>query len=306
MSIQPLLHWLFGPHFFDVGAVLCVGIALAMALSSDPKDVSRALWLFGIAALLAIGRAGHWLVTEGSPPLPKPLLAAVLFGAIGFLWISAHIWASSKLPKAGVIIPERLQPVGSPISPKADSPARTGYPKKTAASPKKLADGVKPPELLTLHQLFLEEFQDLGTGIGLTFGPRGLKGQDGSEVQIESRLLIDGNSGTKFLSFFLPHTPNAIFICVFLADNYGKAVPLDGLQVFGEIPAQAPLSSSAYPFSRRIFIYHEDTFTPEQIGDLHKLYKQKNLLLELRGNDYVQFTALRRDSQKAHTPKQKQ
>ena len=48
--------------------------------------------------MLAIGRASHWLITDDSPPLPKPILAALLFGAIGALWITAHSWAHGKLP----------------------------------------------------------------------------------------------------------------------------------------------------------------------------------------------------------------
>jgi hypothetical protein len=82
---------LFGPHFFDVAAALRIGTGLALALSADPKDIPSALWFFGIAALLAAGRASHWLVTEDSLPLPKPLLAALLFGGIGALWITAHL-----------------------------------------------------------------------------------------------------------------------------------------------------------------------------------------------------------------------
>jgi hypothetical protein len=83
---------------FDVGAVLCIGIGLAMAFSSDPKDIYAALWFFGIAAVLAIGRAGYWLVTDDSLPLPNTLLAAILFGSVGSLWITAHSWAHGKLP----------------------------------------------------------------------------------------------------------------------------------------------------------------------------------------------------------------
>ncbi len=102
MSIQPLLHWLFGPHMFDVGAVLCISIGLGLALSTDPRDIAASQWFFGIAAILAMGRAGHWLVTEDSLPLPKPVLAAVLFGVIGSLWITTYSWAHGKLPPTEV------------------------------------------------------------------------------------------------------------------------------------------------------------------------------------------------------------
>jgi len=42
MSIHPVLHWLFGPHMFDVGAILCVGVGLALASSTDQKDIPAA------------------------------------------------------------------------------------------------------------------------------------------------------------------------------------------------------------------------------------------------------------------------
>jgi hypothetical protein len=95
--VRSLFNWICGPHFFDVGAVLCIGIGFTLALSSDSKDISLALYFFGIAALLAFGRAGHWLVTDDSPPLPKPFLAVLLFGGIGVLCILTNSWIEKKL-----------------------------------------------------------------------------------------------------------------------------------------------------------------------------------------------------------------
>lgn len=116
-----ILHWLFGPHFFDVGAILCIGIGVAMALSSDPKDVSAALWFFAIAALLAFGRAGHWIATTDSLPLPKAAMAFLLAGAIGACWYIAHSWTQSKL----AVLPWLEVEVRSAIV--SDSGPRTMY-----------------------------------------------------------------------------------------------------------------------------------------------------------------------------------
>ena len=35
ISAQLILHWIFGSHFLEVGAILCIGIGVAMALSTD-------------------------------------------------------------------------------------------------------------------------------------------------------------------------------------------------------------------------------------------------------------------------------
>jgi hypothetical protein len=157
-----------------------------------------------------------------------------------------------------------------------------------------------------MHELFQEDFNKLGaglgSGIGMAFAPRGMERPDGGKIDVEGQLFIDSNSATKFVAFFLPRSPYALEACVFLADNYDKVIPVEGLQMETHQPGQGPMSSAQFPFSGRIFIYHENPFTPEEIGALYGLYKQKNLLLELRGNDYLQFELYRREAAKAALP----
>lgn len=147
--------------------------------------------------------------------------------------------------------------------------------------------------VFNVRQLFLRDFQDLGSGVGFTYGPSLLEKRDGGHIKVESRLLIDGDSGTKFIAFYVPSDRQAVAVCAFIADHYGKIVNVDGVRAIGEIPGQGPLDSRKYQFSRRIFIYHEDVFTPEEAGGLYGLYKERNLLLELRGSAYAQFMTLR-------------
>jgi hypothetical protein len=89
--------WIFGSHFFDVFIGIAVGAVLSMGLSSERRDISLALWILAITAGLTACRAGHWLLTAKNLPLPRGLLAFVLFGLIGLSWYWLYGWLAKKL-----------------------------------------------------------------------------------------------------------------------------------------------------------------------------------------------------------------
>lgn len=155
----------------------------------------------------------------------------------------------------------------------------------------------KPPQFITMHDLWKEDFDahHLGAGVfGIGFAPRGLEKANGEKVEVEGWLLIDNNSATKFVSFFVPRSPEAFNACAFLADHYAEVIPVEGLHLESQQPGQGPMRSADFPFSGRIFIYYEDFFSPEQVGTLHGYYRERKLKLELRGPDYLQFETYRR------------
>jgi hypothetical protein len=138
--------------------------------------------------------------------------------------------------------------------------------------------------------------------MGFGFKPKPIERiTDGAKVEIEGRLLIDSNSGTKFLSFFIPHSSLALEACVILAKRYNEVVPLNGMYIESHAPGTAPVSSAQYPFSRKIFVYHDDIFTPEQTGDIYRLFKQEKLQLDLRGPDYAEAEMNRREAIRKHS-----
>ena len=49
----------------------------------------------------------------------------------------------------------------------------------------------------------------------------------------------------------------------------------------------AKIFSKDLHFSGRIYIYHEDDLTLQQLGFLEGLYKANNLSIQFRGSDYV-------------------
>jgi hypothetical protein len=156
-----------------------------------------------------------------------------------------------------------------------------------------------PLKPITLHQLFTEDFQNQ---YGFGFVPRGVKVSDGQEVLVETRLLVDPTAGVKYVAFYVPRSPLSYSACLFLANNITDYGRLDiDIETQGN---SEPIFSKDYRFSGRVFIYHEDLFSPEQSGDLHKIYREKEMVLELRGDEYLQFEALRRLADNKSKPRQ--
>lgn len=206
---------------------------------------------------LALGNS--WVVGAGSSMarVARSLFAVCVCGAIFALMA---VW---------IAIPEEVESVKEEASKKANTP-------------------------ITLHELFAADFSE---SFGFGFAPRGMRDSLGRvNIMIEGRLLVDINAGSKFVSFYIPRSDVAYAACTLLADKYQDVGGLNLFHLQLQGPS-GPIFTQGYKFSGRVFIYHEDFFTPEQIGDLHRLYKQKELLLELRSEGYRQVKALQRLAQ---------
>ena len=93
------LHFIFGPHTFEVLAFFLAAAGIAFALSSDRDDVVKANWFLGAAFLLALGRSAHLMLTWKETPPPRYVLSFLLFGAIGVGWVIVYDWVGGKLQK---------------------------------------------------------------------------------------------------------------------------------------------------------------------------------------------------------------
>lgn len=151
-------------------------------------------------------------------------------------------------------------------------------PRLTAASP------VRPHfSPLTLHQFFESDFPDCW---GFGFDPGSISFRDGSKASFEARLLVDSSAGAKFVAFYLPITRHPYSAAIGLAEHVEKAGGLNQFYFMGPGPEE-PTISKSYRFSGRVFIYHENIFTPEQTGRLHEYFSSRDLILELRGEEYA-------------------
>jgi hypothetical protein len=229
----------------------------------------------------------------------------VLLASAGLLW-----WVGIGVNRSREHIPTTRE-IGdyvlSSLKGQAVSQATTSVPSSQSKRP---SQAVTPPKQnltelqsskgpLTLHQLFKEDFKG-ELGFGWVPGP--VTAPDGQQTTVEARTLIDRTAGVKFVAFYLPNSLLSYSACVFLSNHTSDWGHLDfdmETQDNGE-----PIFSKDYKFSGRVFIYHEDLFTPEQIGDLHRIFKEKHLLLELRGQEYVQLEGAMRLIDKLHKVKQ--
>ncbi len=70
-------------------------------MSMSPPDFLVARVALSVAALLLTGRVGYWLTAELSKQnsMHTVIFAAVIFGAIGSLWVAAMLWVANREPK---------------------------------------------------------------------------------------------------------------------------------------------------------------------------------------------------------------
>ncbi len=150
----------------------------------------------------------------------------------------------------------------------------------------------RPP--VTLHKLFLEDFSDPSGTLSVGFAPRKLERPDGSSIMIEARLHIDMNAAAKFISLFVPHSEYSYETCLFLSDGYTELTAIHELELETQGAGEQKVFSKDFAFNGRIFLYHEDLFSVEQLAEISELYKSKNLLVQFRGSSYLQTEILRR------------
>jgi hypothetical protein len=159
-----------------------------------------------------------------------------------------------------------------------------------------------PPKPLTLHYLFEHDFTG-GDYWGFTFLPRNVETRypDGrkTSVRFQARLFVDQAAATKFVSLYVEQSLDAYNACMYLAGDIQNAGGLNLFHMETQGGMSEPVFSKDFPFSGRVFIYHENLLTPEQSDELHKAYAEKKLILQLRGEEYVQLENLRNAAVKA-------
>jgi hypothetical protein len=116
-------------------AFFLAATGVALALSPDREDVSKAHWFFGAAFLLALGRTIHLVSTWKETTSLRYGLSFVLFGAIGLGWIVVYDWVNGKVHKLDTIA---QAPKSNPLTDKLpDNPS--------TPETKPLATKTKPP-----------------------------------------------------------------------------------------------------------------------------------------------------------------
>ncbi len=169
-----------------------------------------------------------------------------------------------------------------------DSRKRTGA---APASKKESDEKVKTPPLdkpKTLLEYFKSDFPNcMKTSNQFT-----ISGKNSKSVDVLWHVCRDFSAGTEFVSFYVPrHDDNDAFeTCVALSDSPKLAIDHVNKNITMVVKAPGDATHTdgkTLTFSGRVYIYHEDLLTLEQLGSLETLYKNKGLAIQFRGINYA-------------------
>lgn len=136
----------------------------------------------------------------------------------------------------------------------------------------------------TLLDLFKNDFNNLLRG-GQDFT---LSNKDIGQITIKSQAYLDFTSQTIFIGFYIPNTPHTYTICVYLSNNYNKALDITkNIMAEETSTGLQPVNTNELKFSGRVFLYHETPLLEEQRRELFALYKSKGLAPQFRDYQYV-------------------
>jgi hypothetical protein len=144
-------------------------------------------------------------------------------------------------------------------------------------------------ELPSLEKLFRSDFPNLMrsyTGRNI-----GIKSESSEKtVTIGEQMYLDFPGQSKFLGYYIPMSPDPYGICAFMADEYLTTIKDFESKVSvigGHVTEFSSTSQEELLFTHRIYIYHEFSFSHQQLADLEKLYKSKGLSVVFRGPAYL-------------------
>lgn len=140
----------------------------------------------------------------------------------------------------------------------------------------------------TMASLFKSDFPHL-LKVGNELSMQRHDGKNNTTTKIQANLYIDFDGQSEFVGFHIPEGLDSQYdLAVSLADYV--TIPLgftkDVKAWSGYIGGQRT-STDDLRFTGRVYIYHEDYFSPRQIADLIDIYHNKGFSLELRGLDYL-------------------
>jgi hypothetical protein len=140
----------------------------------------------------------------------------------------------------------------------------------------------KPPTLL---ELFNKDFANV---LSVHDGGVDLHAQDGENIHIGRRVLLDFPGKNEFVAFYVPITEYAPEACVALTgmihpmlNDLANRVEVTG----GDSAGVTRLRELT--FSGRVFIYHEWPLSNKQKADIIEAYSSKGLDVQFRGLDYL-------------------
>lgn len=192
------------------------------------------------------------------------ILFVTSFAALGFL-----VWyAIFKLPFQQATGAKESKSKGAPVAVPSSTPEL-------------------PP---TLHDLYATDFP--GFAHFANEGELHAKSPDENieKVRIAYTIHMDFAAKSRFISVYIASSPATYHTCKEVPNFYHEI--LDEADKTTEMIVQRPGDSATehskeLTFTGKIYVYHEDNLTLEQLGSLEALYKSKNLSPQFRGRSYA-------------------
>lgn len=238
-------------------------------------------WLFpalfgGTLALatLAVTASGIWpeakTWTESTFSFFVSIISnqlALLWAIVFFLvWLSALIWTGHVVKVAN------------------STPVSSVEPPKPVSEDLQLNEHDLPP----LKRHFIQDFKG-GVGeiaIEAIFNQE-IEFPDGVKVEIAYNQQFRFSAHAKFLVLYIPHCGRTSNVAQYVADNIKEYVLTGEVGIaVGGVGAEETKADDLM-FTGKVFVYHQDSLTLPQRGELDTFYRERGLVLQLRSSDYV-------------------
>jgi hypothetical protein len=111
-----------------------------------------------------------------------------------------------------------------------------------------------------------------------------------SVIPLRAALYFDFRTNAAFLGFYIPSSPLALQACMTLArnaDHIAKRMATSGLDIRVHNPGENEVGVGDYTFARKVYLFHEDTFTHQQMGLVEGMFKARKIEAIFRGPDFL-------------------
>jgi hypothetical protein len=260
---------------------MLLGLIAALILVVWPMT-----WGFMLLCWLALAICGIWLICILFSKITRTVMVIIVtillffggFNRVDEQWRKDH---ASAVARKTVIEDSKI--TLAPTIPPKNSQEKSN---KGDASVKG-----QPPQIPDFQKLFGKEFSTLmRMGSDRKLGIR--RGTEEIIITISEKEYLDFGANSKFLGYFIPLSSpsDAYEVCKYLPDLYKTT--MDELESKGTIKSgnmaeSRQTSSKDLIFAGRIYIYHENDFSLQELATLERLYDSKGLSVVFRGKAYL-------------------
>jgi hypothetical protein len=110
-----------------------------------------------------------------------------------------------------------------------------------------------------------------------------------TRLEVFPRVHLDFDSNTKFVSCFIPDTPDPLSVVVALLKSLDRVLAIaDGVEVQTALPGENKMHSRDLRFSGRFFVYTERAIPEETLAELSDQARKNGIYLQFRGPAFAQ------------------